>query len=1812
MKTNLKKLLALLLTLAMVLPMAVPMLTVSATESDATTTEVASTDDQQEYAYVGNFSESSEEVTGLPEGWVRHPNYKSGTVTQKNGAMYLNAKSVGGLQAAFYNQTEYSDYMVSADFTMVERANNTRYMGLTYRMGTDEAAMNLFYVKYDGSVGIGSYYTSTVTAYDGSTAKGWASYDQVHFKTAKLTGDNAASCKTTVNLKLIALGDTITAFVNNEKIFEVPLHNPTQEKGSFGIMATQCNIKVENFKVIDLTPNVYAYEDDFSESAEEITGLPKGWVRQKYFKNGTVTQMDGAMYLKAKSVSGLQAAYYEQSVYNDYLVSADFTMVDKVNTSRYMGLTYRMGNNEHANNFFMVKYNGSASFNAYYGAGIEAYDGTKTTAAGWQSAGAPYFKSITLSSVDSSLATAAQGTVNLKLAVVGGTMTGFVNNIKVLEVPIHNKSQALGSFGIMTQQADIKVENFKVIDLTELTQSKTADSIAHTLSLPTAGAADLYLPTSLGNYVASSTLSFDAAAEDTASAEIMIAKNGATELYATVQKNGAVTLTKATSAGAEILFEGTAEIADTTSFVVKTTYANGSAKLTVDGTDIGNAYLLDLVYGRYGFTTDGTASLVDLQLNKTVPHIISKTFNSSISEVEYNTTPDWSQIELSLKLSDGSVYQPEITADMITGFDPVTPGAQTLTLTYQLFGEIYTEKFTLAVKDDPENMPNIKVGVISDIHIGANSSNGPALVKALTYYKNQGVDVIVGVGDMGHDYTKYLDEFEEIYNTVFPDGEDGPEKFFVMGNHDTYCFEHDGYPRGTEAHNDAVEAYFTDTFDCVADYGRVGLNYAKIINGYVFVGLYLQTPIEEREAFLAEMFALPEAQGKPVFIVNHEWPQATLFAPVDGSGTPNELFNIIAPYSNAVLLTGHAHRPLADERCMWQDEFTALQSGSLFGSIVGANIYEGGRENGSFQDDNWSAKSGLYMEVRDTNINIVRYDFTHDEKLGKDWFIPLNEEGVADRTLYNYTLRAAAAVAPEFAADAQVTAEPLSESQIRITFPGSVTVYEEMDDIVQCYVIRAYDDDTNKLLAEKRVCAQYYLGRVPEKDTYTMVYTGLNSHTNYRFEVTAAESYQQEGQPLVVKADTKEFSTEGLTATFFANFDYAWDSDVFDFYNHNTENPITQTDGILQAMASNSSKAIVKDLTFANGTIETLISMNDSAANINGGIYLFASAAADDQDTITAYNVEVESIPDSKDLSVSLYKFSGKYDGNLQSVTLADYFEDGTAKAPVKLKIEVANGILTAYVDDDAVMTYTVGSMSGSVGLRSHYAGSDFDYIRVHETSAEYVAPDTENLEALFLDAKALLANTEVVGTDAYTGKNPYVTQETYDALEAVVNTYDVDLIRAYERHVVQVEAILTEGIAQFKAGILLPAVAQVGEQSYASVTEAIAAANGATVKVLMDTEEEITIHADVTIDLAGNSLSNVTVAEGASLTLVDSTADYSGTNGSATVTGTVERFTANGDDKYMVIGENGVYAPHKYYVGITHVSLDTNVTGFGYKAGFYGDAAVQAQIASIGYDLWLTEDRVVTRTLDKFQNVVTLRLKNFLVESYGEAPVNAKAVITLTDGTKLESAVNSYSMRSMIELLNDSAADFEVAQLQNVAMFIKKNPVMENWNVANILAVLQPVANAEAITVTDQSMTLVDGTTGTFTLNGAYQFTAQDTEQTVAYSDYADWTADYYITMDAEAADGLYLAGNYGDYGWIAIPVESGKTYTNVPVVQTLLGTSLTYEEMVTDVVSFSCGVADTQSLNTGATVTVELRLTNPENPEEILTLKTTTLTLA
>ncbi|MBQ8148160.1 MAG: hypothetical protein IJ040_05150, partial [Lachnospiraceae bacterium] len=120
-------------------------------------------------------------------------------------------------------------------------------------------------------------------------------------------------------------------------------------------------------------------------------------------------------------------------------------------------------------------------------------------------------------------------------------------------------------------------------------------------------------------------------------------------------------------------------------------------------------------------------------------------------------------------------------------------------------------------------------------------------------------------------------------------------------------------------------------------------------------------------------------------------------------------------------------------------------------------------------------------------------------------------------------------------------------------------------------------------------------------------------------------------------------------------------------------------------------------------------------------------------------------------------------------------------------------------VDGKAVLNYAIGSVSGAVGLRSHYSGVNFEHIRIVEDSTEYVVPDTTEFDQLIEEAKELLANAEVGEADEYGCQETYISQEAYDALADLVEAYDIDLIRAYERHLVQVIPILKEGIEEFQ-----------------------------------------------------------------------------------------------------------------------------------------------------------------------------------------------------------------------------------------------------------------------------------------------------------------------------------------------------------------------------------------------------------------------------
>ena len=162
-------------------------------------------------------------------------------------------------------------------------------------------------------------------------------------------------------------------------------------------------------------------------------------------------------------------------------------------------------------------------------------------------------------------------------------------------------------------------------------------------------------------------------------------------------------------------------------------------------------------------------------------------------------------------------------------------------------------------------------------------------------------------------------------------------------------------------------------------------------------------------------------------------------------------------------------------------------------------------------------------------------------------------------------------------------------------------------------------------------------------------------------------------------------------------------------------------------------------------------------------------------------------------------------------------------------------------------------------------------------------------------------------------------------------------------------------------------------------------------------------------------------------------------------ITGTVRR--------YMTLATDQGYTFHRFYLGITAMRLQPQVTGFGYVANFYGDSMVQQQIASLGYSLWITPDRVVQKTTTQYKDTLTLSLRNFRIPQYGETPVHAKVMLTLQDGTVIESAVSSYNMRQVVEAVAERFDSYDTVAKQSVKTMCEKYATMNDWNISKILS---------------------------------------------------------------------------------------------------------------------------------------------------------------
>ena len=443
----------------------------------------------------------------------------------------------------------------------------------------------------------------------------------------------------------------------------------------------------------------------------------------------------------------------------------------------------------------------------------------------------------------------------------------------------------------------------------------------------------------------------------------------------------------------------------------------------------------------------------------------------------------------------------------------------------------------LAAKVKVTGEPNLRIGILSDIHIN-NQASIEAFHHALTYFRERGVDGVIIAGDMADQgWISQLQSVADTWRNVFPKdkGADGRhvERLFVYGNHDMEGYRYGKYSdeqiaadgNNMERRAAVWKKVFGEKFQPI---------YLKTIKGYSFVGAhwYDWQHIPGVDEFLQANRERLEGT-RPFFYFQHAHPKDTClgdlaWAPDNGTAT-----EALCKFPNAVAFSGHSHTTLLDERDIWQGAFTSVGTASL------SYLYLiPGRENsdtdGPSQMDNMptsGGKQGMVMSVYDDCIILERREFVHDQSVGDDWLIPLPFSAATPLSFEN---RAREAATPQFANGDCVAAQRRmgkdrqgsEQPQIVITFPSVLQ---------STHGSRAYDYevqaehryyDVDRICATKRVFSPgCFLNEAHDRDEVSCVFgtSELPTYGKLRFIVRPCECFGKKGRAICTDwMDAKE------------------------------------------------------------------------------------------------------------------------------------------------------------------------------------------------------------------------------------------------------------------------------------------------------------------------------------------------------------------------------------------------------------------------------------------------------------------------------------------------------------------------------------------------------------------------------------------------------------------------------------------------------------------------------------------------------------------
>lgn len=337
----------------------------------------------------------------------------------------------------------------------------------------------------------------------------------------------------------------------------------------------------------------------------------------------------------------------------------------------------------------------------------------------------------------------------------------------------------------------------------------------------------------------------------------------------------------------------------------------------------------------------------------------------------------------------------------------------------------------------------MRLGLISDLHVKTTTSIAP-FEKALRYFDRMKADGVVCCGDLAT--SGILPELQLVgatWDRVFPSDRrsDGRhiEKLFIYGDHDMggYAWrESRGILPDEELKRQTIptlgaaecwERCFHEKWSPVM---------VKEVCGYAFILAHHPRHDKASEwgdfiPGVAETLKARESDlkgRKPFFYLQHRILKDTIAGDLAWGQDHGQVRKALEGFPNCIALVGHGHLNCADERMVWQKEFTALEVPCLRYTVtlpgaVNSCIPVLGDKTAKERSPMpeiaaRDGRQGLLMDVYDDRIVIERLEFAYGDPnpVAAVWTVSLPPTAAT----HAYARRAAEEVAPEFAADARV------------------------------------------------------------------------------------------------------------------------------------------------------------------------------------------------------------------------------------------------------------------------------------------------------------------------------------------------------------------------------------------------------------------------------------------------------------------------------------------------------------------------------------------------------------------------------------------------------------------------------------------------------------------------------------------------------------------------------------------------------------------------------------------------------------------------